>query len=151
MVIALLIGAAAAVATPAKPDAGKVKYNSIFPVNVPESVLEPIRGEMGVWDADVELYVGDPAKQPIRKKGVQTNRLVSKDRHMLNAKIPAVTTAIAISTITSTRLCCGLRSTSTLETVSLDLSSDSVRPISVSISSRFLRLLRSVSMSSAVW
>ena len=85
MVTALLLGAAAAaVAAPAKPDAGTIKYNSIFPVNVPESVLEPIRGEVGVWDADVELYVGEPAKQPIRKKGVQSNRLVSKGRHMLN-------------------------------------------------------------------
>ena len=37
-----------------------------------------------MWDGDVELYVGDPAKQPIRKKAVQTNRLVSKGRYMLN-------------------------------------------------------------------
>jgi hypothetical protein len=96
MILNALIGAAlilvaGAASTPsaskptaAKPDAGKVKYNSIFPTNIPDSTLEPIRGEIGVWDADVELYVGDPAKQPIRKTAVQTNRLVSNGRHMLN-------------------------------------------------------------------
>ena len=85
----MILGAAvlalvAATATPAKPDAGKAKYNSIFPVNVADSVLDPMRGEVGVWDADVELYVGDVEKQPIRKTGTQTNRLVSKGRHILN-------------------------------------------------------------------
>lgn len=60
------------------------KYNSIFPINTPDEILEPLLEEVGVWDADVELYVGDAAKQPIRKTGVQTNRLVSKGRYMLN-------------------------------------------------------------------
>lgn len=63
---------------------GQRKYQSIFPVNTPKEVLEPLKAEEGVWDADVELYVGDPAKQPIRKTGVQTNRLVSKGNAMLN-------------------------------------------------------------------
>jgi hypothetical protein len=71
-------------AAAAKLSQGQRKYNSIFPVNIPDSVLEPLKAEEGVWDAEVELYVGDPAKQPIRKKGVQTNRLVSKGRYMLN-------------------------------------------------------------------
>jgi hypothetical protein len=60
------------------------KYNSIFPVNTPDEILEPLLEEVGVWDADVELYVGDVAKQPIQKTGIQTNRLVSKGRYMLN-------------------------------------------------------------------
>lgn len=63
---------------------GQRKYNSIFPVNTPPSVLDPLKAEEGVWDADVELYVGDPAKQPIRKAGVQTNRLMSGGHAMLN-------------------------------------------------------------------
>jgi hypothetical protein len=86
MMVAAAIAAAApaTAAPPPKPDAGKTKYNSIFPVNTADTVMEPIRAEVGTWDADVELYVGDPAKQPIRKTAVQTNRLVSKGRHMLN-------------------------------------------------------------------
>lgn len=60
------------------------KYNLIFPVNIPDAVLEPLRAEAGVWDADVELYVGEISKQPIRKTGIQVNRLVSKGRYMLN-------------------------------------------------------------------
>lgn len=75
---------AAAGTTPPKLSQGQRKYNSIFPVNTPDAVLEPVKAEEGIWDADVELYVGDPAKQPIRKKGVQTNRLVSNGRYMLN-------------------------------------------------------------------
>lgn len=73
-------------AAPAAPKLtqGQRKYNSIFPVNTPDSVLEPMLAEIGTWDGDVELYVGDPAKQPIRKKAVQTNRMVSKGRYMLN-------------------------------------------------------------------
>jgi len=63
---------------------GQRKYQSIFPVNTPKELLEPLKAEEGVWDADVELYVGDPAKQPIRKTGVQTNRLVSHGNAMLN-------------------------------------------------------------------
>jgi len=63
---------------------GQRKYNSVFPVNTPQAVLEPLKAEEGVWDADVELYVGDPAKQPIRKAGVQTNRLMSGGHAMLN-------------------------------------------------------------------
>ncbi|WP_182911905.1 DUF1579 family protein [Sphingomonas cavernae] len=73
------------VQAPPKLSAGQRKYQSIFPVNVPDEVLEPLKAEEGVWDADVELYVGDIAKQPIRKKGVQTNRLASKGNAMLNA------------------------------------------------------------------
>ena len=86
LAVAALAGAETGPETvaPPKPDQGKTKYNSIFPVNTPEAVLEPIKAEAGVWDADVELYVGDPAKQPIRKTGVQTNRLVSNGRYMLN-------------------------------------------------------------------
>lgn len=60
------------------------KYNSIFPVNTPDVVLDPLREEEGIWDADVELYVGDINRQPIRKTGVQVNRFVSKGRYMLN-------------------------------------------------------------------
>ncbi|MBW8294306.1 DUF1579 family protein [Sphingopyxis sp.] len=60
------------------------KYNSIFPGNTPDDVLEPLLQEVGVWDADVELYVGEHEKQPVRKTGIQTNRLVSKGRYMLN-------------------------------------------------------------------
>ncbi len=76
---------AAAAETPApKLTAGQRKYNSIFPVNTPPAVLDPLKAEAGVWDADVELYVGDPAKQPIRKKGVQTNRLVSRGHAIIN-------------------------------------------------------------------
>ena len=75
---------AAAAPAPPKLTQGQRKYNSIFPVNTPDSVLDPLKAEEGVWDGDVELYVGDPAKQPIRKKAVQTNRLVSKGRYMLN-------------------------------------------------------------------
>lgn len=63
---------------------GQRKYNSVFPVNTPKTVLEPLKAEEGVWDAEVELYVGDPAKQPIRKIGVQTNRLMSQGHAMLN-------------------------------------------------------------------
>jgi len=76
--------AANAAPAPPKLSQGQRKYNSIFPVNTPESVLDPLKEEVGVWDADVELYVGDPAKQPIRKKGVQTNHLVSKGRYIIN-------------------------------------------------------------------
>ncbi|QPQ56026.1 DUF1579 family protein [Allosphingosinicella flava] len=77
---------AQAAAAPVKPkiNQGQIKYNSIFPVNTPDSVLEPMLAEVGTWDADIELYVGDPANQPIRKKGVQTNRMVSSGRYMLN-------------------------------------------------------------------
>jgi len=78
--IAAMTGAAA----PPKPTLGERKYQSIFPVNTPKSVLEPLQAEAGVWDADVELYVGDPAKQPIRKKGVQVNRLVSGGHAIIN-------------------------------------------------------------------
>ena len=76
--------AVAPVPTPPKLTLGQRKYQSIFPVNTPDEVLEPLKAEEGVWDADVELYVGDIAKQPLRKKGVQTNRLVSKGNAMLN-------------------------------------------------------------------
>lgn len=72
-----------ATAKPA-PTAGQRKYVSIFPVNTPKSVLDPLKAEEGVWDADVELYVGPPEKQPIRKKGVQTNRLVSRGNAIIN-------------------------------------------------------------------
>ena len=47
-------------------------------------MLEPLRAEEGFWDADVELYVGPVAKQSIRKKGVQTNRLVSRGHAVVN-------------------------------------------------------------------
>lgn len=78
--------AEAASAAPAKPSltTGQRKYNSIFPVNTPKSVLDPLRAEEGVWDADVELYVGPSEKQPIRKTGVQTNRLVSRGNAIIN-------------------------------------------------------------------
>lgn len=91
---ALIAGLALAMAVPASaqqppaakpaPTAGQRKYNSIFPVNTPKSVLDPLKAEEGVWDADVELYVGPPEKQPIRKKGVQTNRLVSHGHAIIN-------------------------------------------------------------------
>lgn len=74
--------AAAPAAPPISP--GRRKYQSIFPVNTPKAVLDPLKAEEGVWTADVELYVGDPAKQPIRKTGVQTNRLVSKGNAIIN-------------------------------------------------------------------
>lgn len=74
--------AAAPAAPPVSP--GRRKYQSIFPVNTPKAVLDPLKAEEGVWTADVELYVGDPAKQPIRKMGVQTNRLVSKGNAIIN-------------------------------------------------------------------
>lgn len=76
----------AASAAPAKPSltAGQRKYNSIFPVNTPKSVLDPLKAEEGVWDAEVELYVGPSDKQPIRKTGVQTNRLVSRGNAIIN-------------------------------------------------------------------
>ncbi len=74
--------AAAPAAPPVSP--GRRKYQSIFPVNTPKAVLDPLKAEEGVWTADVELYVGDPAKQPIRKTGVQTNRLVSKGNAIIN-------------------------------------------------------------------
>jgi hypothetical protein len=82
----LALLAAPAVAADGKPpmSEGQRKYNSIFPVNTPASVIEPLKAEAGVWDAEVELYVGDPARQPIRKTGVQTNRLVSGGHAMLN-------------------------------------------------------------------
>lgn len=76
--------ALAADTAPPKLSAGQRKYNSIFPVNTPPSVLDPLKAEAGLWDADVELYVGDPAKQPIRKKGVQDNRLVSRGHAIIN-------------------------------------------------------------------
>ncbi|MCJ8156545.1 DUF1579 family protein [Sphingomonas sp. LaA6.9] len=76
---------AATAPAPPRLSAGQRKYQSIFPVNIPDEVLEPLKAEEGVWDADVELYVGDVAKQPIRKTGVQTNRLASKGNAMLNA------------------------------------------------------------------
>ena len=71
---------------PVKPSltTGQRKYNSIFPVNTPRSVLDPLKAEEGVWDAEVELYVGPPDKQPIRKTGVQTNRLVSRGHAIIN-------------------------------------------------------------------
>lgn len=64
--------------------AGQRKYNSIFPVNTPRSVLDPMKAEEGVWDAEVELYVGPPDRQPIRKTGVQSNRLVSRGNAIIN-------------------------------------------------------------------
>jgi len=76
--------AAAAPAQPPKLTPGQRKYQSIFPVNTPDEVLEPLKAEEGTWDADVELYVGEVAKQPIRKKGVQTNRLTSKGNAIIN-------------------------------------------------------------------
>jgi hypothetical protein len=79
--------APAAAAAKPTPTFGQRKYASVFPVNAPKGVLEPLKAEEGVWDADVELYVGDPAKQPIRKKGVQTNRLVSNGHAMLNTMV----------------------------------------------------------------
>ena len=90
LIAALLAASGANIAMaqqpPAKPapTAGQRKYNSIFPVNTPKSVLDPLKAEEGVWDADVELYVGPPEKQPIRKKGVQTNRLVSRGHAIIN-------------------------------------------------------------------
>ena len=73
-------------AAPARPGltTGQRKYNSIFPVNTPRSVLDPLKAEEGVWDAEVELYVGPPEKQPVRKTGVQTNRLVSRGNAIVN-------------------------------------------------------------------
>lgn len=78
--------AEAASVAPAKPSlsTGQRKYNSIFPVNTPRSVLDPLKAEEGVWDAEVELYVGPSEKQPIRKTGVQTNRLVSRGNAIVN-------------------------------------------------------------------
>lgn len=83
------IGSSALAAQASPPSAPKLtpgqrKYQSIFPVNTSADVLIPLKAEEGIWDADVELYVGDPAKQPIRKKGVQSNRLVSRGNAMLN-------------------------------------------------------------------
>jgi hypothetical protein len=79
-------GAAAQTTVPPKPapTLGQRKYQSIFPVNTAKSVLEPLKAEEGVWDAEVELYVGPPERQPIRKQGVQTNRLVSRGNAIVN-------------------------------------------------------------------
>jgi hypothetical protein len=74
----------AAAPAPRQLTQGQRKYNSVFPVNTPKAVLEPLQAEEGVWDADVELYVGDPAKQPLKRTGVQTNRRMSGGHAMLN-------------------------------------------------------------------
>lgn len=79
----LLVGALAA-APSAAVHLGTAKYQSIFPANAPPSVLDPLKAEEGVWDADVELHVGKPGSAPIKKRGVQTNRLVSRGDAVLN-------------------------------------------------------------------
>ena len=78
------VGTSDTATAPPKLTTGQRKYNSIFPVNTPKSVLDPLKAEEGVWDAEVELYVGPPEKQPIRKTGVQTNRLVSRGNAIIN-------------------------------------------------------------------
>lgn len=83
MPYAVLLALAAAQSA-AAPDYGADKYRSIFPANTAAAVLDPLKAEEGVWDADVELYVGPADKQPIRKQAVQTNRLVSRGDAMLN-------------------------------------------------------------------
>jgi len=84
--VALLLSTAAGLAQPAPRELtpGQRRYNSVFPVNTPRAVLDPLKAEEGIWDADVELWVGDPARQPIRKKGVQSNRLVSGGHAIVN-------------------------------------------------------------------
>ena len=76
--------AAAEAVAQASPAFGPLKYRSIFPKYTPAAVSAPLLAEEGVWDAEVELYVGDPVRQPIRRQGVQVNRLVSNGNAILN-------------------------------------------------------------------
>ena len=76
--------ASAAAGQAAAPSSGQLRYRSIFPASAPAGVLDPLKAEEGIWDAEVELYVGDPARQPLRRRGVQINRLVSQGNAILN-------------------------------------------------------------------